>query len=333
MEKEGAFDMQYLDSLNRTPANFISWVCIVASTFGGRSVYEVRFHGRGGQGAVMAAQALADAAFVEGNYAVAFPLFGAERRGAPVLAFTRVDKYKINTKTKVYNPDYVVVLDDKLIDFVNVGEGLTKDGMAILNSDKEPEDIDLGMVVETATVDATTVALRVLGVPITNSAILGAFSKATGLVSLESIKRGIMDIFGPRIGDASAKKNARAAEEAYDETLSGKCKGERKYEIREQWLPDYKDLPLCLATKPMKTEVGLVGPGSSVENKTGSWRTFKPEYDEEKCTNCLLCWIYCPDGAIERLDEPRKLRIDYDYCKGCGVCAEVCPVEAIRMVR
>jgi pyruvate ferredoxin oxidoreductase delta subunit len=72
--------------------------------------------------------------------------------------------------------------------------------------------------------------------------------------------------------------------------------------------------------------------GSSLEYKTGTWRAFKPVVDEAKCTFCLLCWIYCPDGAIKRLDNKGKISIDYDYCKGCGICASECPVKAISMV-
>lgn len=72
--------------------------------------------------------------------------------------------------------------------------------------------------------------------------------------------------------------------------------------------------------------------GSSLEYKTGTWRAFKPVVDEGKCTFCLLCWIYCPDGAVKRFDSSRKISIDYDYCKGCGICASECPVKAISMV-
>jgi 2-oxoacid:acceptor oxidoreductase gamma subunit (pyruvate/2-ketoisovalerate family)/2-oxoacid:acceptor oxidoreductase delta subunit (pyruvate/2-ketoisovalerate family) len=294
-------------------------------------MYEVRFHGRGGQGAVMAAQSLADAAFIEGNYAVAFPYFGAERRGAPVLAFARVDANKIYRKTQIYKPDYVIVLDDKLIDLINVAEGLSKDGMAILNSTKKPEEIQLENEVRTATVDATTIALDVLGVPITNSVMLGAFAKATGLVKIESIEKGIMDIFGARIGERIAKKNAKAARTAYERTAIGTCKGGRIFKKEKKWLPTYKELPLGLATRAMKTDAGLVGPGSFVENKTGSWRTFKPIIDKEKCIECLFCWFYCPEGCISRTSN--GLKIDYDYCKGCGICANECPANAIEMVR
>jgi len=294
-------------------------------------MYEVRFHGRGGQGAVMAAQALASAAFIEGNYAVAFPYFGAERRGAPVLAFTRVDKKRIYTKTQIYEPDYVVVLDDRLIQLVNVAQGLKENAVAVVNSQKKPEELDLGIPIKVGVVDATTVALEVLGAPITNSAILGAFAKTTDEIKIESIEDGIRDIFGHRIGEELGEKNAKAARTAYERTVVGTCKGERKFKEVKQWLPTYKELPLGAATRPMKTDAGLVGPGSFVDNKTGSWRTFKPVYDKEKCNMCRFCWFFCPEGCIH--DKKEYMEFDFDYCKGCGICANECPKEAIEMVR
>jgi 2-oxoacid:acceptor oxidoreductase gamma subunit (pyruvate/2-ketoisovalerate family)/2-oxoacid:acceptor oxidoreductase delta subunit (pyruvate/2-ketoisovalerate family) len=294
-------------------------------------MFEVRFHGRGGQGAVMAAQALASAAVIEGQYAVAFPFFGAERRGAPVLAFARVDKDHIYGKTQVYEPDYIVVLDDRLIELVNVLQGLKPDAVAIVNSTSKPEEIDLGREMKTGAVDATTIALEVLGAPITNSAILGAFAKTTGELKIESIEEGIKDIFGKRIGEELGVKNANAAHKAYDQTVVGTCKGEKKYEVVKKWLPTYKELPLGAATPAMETDAGKVGPGSFIENKTGSWRTFMPKYDQETCNMCLFCWFYCPEGCITR--EQEKMEIDFDYCKGCGICANECPKDAIEMVR
>jgi len=294
-------------------------------------MYEVRFHGRGGQGAVMAAQALASAAFAEGKYAVAFPFFGAERRGAPVVAFARVDDKKIRIKTQVYEPDYVVVLDDSLTDQVNVTAGLKEGGILIVNTQKKPEELNLEKCVDTATVDATSIALEVLGSSVTNSAILGAFAKATGKVKMDSVDAGIMDIFGARIGEKNAKKNVAAAAKSYEKTVLGKCRGGRQFVAKKQWLPTYKELPLGLSTKAMKTDAGLVGPGSFVENKTGSWRTFRPEKDDTKCNKCLFCWYFCPEGCIIRKGE--ALTINLDYCKGCGICAHECPKEAIKMVR
>jgi 2-oxoacid:acceptor oxidoreductase gamma subunit (pyruvate/2-ketoisovalerate family)/2-oxoacid:acceptor oxidoreductase delta subunit (pyruvate/2-ketoisovalerate family) len=279
----------------------------------------------------MAAQALASAAVIEDQYAVAFPFFGAERRGAPVLAFARVDKNHIYGKTQVYEPDYIVVLDDRLIELVNVLEGLKPEAIAVVNSKLKPEELDLGKEMKIGVVDATSIALEVLGAPITNSAILGSFAKTTGELKIESIEKGIKDIFGRRIGEELGEKNAKAARKAYENTIVGTCKGEKKYQDVKKWLPTYKELPLGGATPSIQTDAGLVGPGSFIENKTGSWRTFKPIYDQEKCNMCLFCWFYCPEGCIERQDE--KMEIDYDYCKGCGICANECPKEAIEMVR
>jgi 2-oxoacid:acceptor oxidoreductase gamma subunit (pyruvate/2-ketoisovalerate family)/2-oxoacid:acceptor oxidoreductase delta subunit (pyruvate/2-ketoisovalerate family) len=279
----------------------------------------------------MAAQALASAAHIEGGYATAFPFFGAERRGAPVLAFTRIDDKKIYRKTQVYEPDYVVVLDEGLLDTVNVVEGLKDGGIVVVNTAKRPEEIDVGMDVKIATVDATSVALEVLKQPATNSSILGAFSKATDLVKIESIEKGILQVFGDRLGPRIGEKNAKAARVAYDKTVVGDSKGKRELRAAEKWLPDVNDLPIGVAGVPLKTSAGAVGPGSFLENKTGSWKVFHPEYDKEKCTMCNFCWFYCPEGCIYRKDD--CMEFDMDYCKGCGICANECPVEAIRMVR
>jgi len=279
----------------------------------------------------MAAQALASAAYAEGGYATAFPFFGAERRGAPVLAFTRIDTKRIYRKTQVYEPHHVVVLDEGLLETVNVVEGLQKGGIVIINTPRRPEEIDVGIDVRIATVDATSVALEVLKQPATNSSILGALAKATGLVSIESIEAGIMQVFGDRLGPKIGEKNARAARVAYDKTIIGDSQGHRLLKATEKWLPDVNELPLGVAGVSMQTAAGAVGPGSFVENKTGSWKVFRPEYDREKCTMCNFCWFYCPEGCIYRKDD--HMEFDMDYCKGCGICANECPVDAIKMVR
>ena len=279
----------------------------------------------------MAAQALASAAFQEGGYATAFPFFGAERRGAPVLAFTRIDKKRIYRKTQVYEPDFVVVLDEGLIEGVNVVEGLKKGGMVIVNSAKKPEEIDVGIDVKVATVDATSVALEVLKQPATNSAILGAIAKVTGLVKIESVEKGIMQVFGDRLGPKVGELNGRAARVAYDRTIIGESHGHRKIQPTKKWLPDVNELPIGVASVKMQTEAGMVGPGSFKENKTGSWKVFHPEYDKEKCTMCNFCWFYCPEGCIYRKGD--HMEYDMEYCKGCGICANECPTDALKMVR
>ena len=157
-----------------------------------------------------AARLLAEAAFLEGKYSQAFPFFGAERRGAPVLAFARFNDKEIRVRTQVYEPDYVIVLDPFLPEVVDVVAGLKQGGIIVLNSKKAVQF----PLVKTAFVDATAIAMATLGAPITNTAMLGAFAKATGMVKLESLTEAIKGYFSAKI----AEKNAMAVKEAYEKT-------------------------------------------------------------------------------------------------------------------
>lgn len=173
---------------------------------------EIRFHGRGGQGVVTAARLLAEAAFLEGKYCQAFPFFGAERRGAPVVAFARIDNKPIRVRTQVYEPNHVVVLDPTLPEAVNVVAGLKRGGLAVINAKKTPEGIKSAKV---ALTDATAIAIETLGVPITNTAMLGALAKATEVVSLDSLVKSIERHFKGKL----AEKNVAAIKAAYDRTV------------------------------------------------------------------------------------------------------------------
>ena len=155
---------------------------------------EIRFHGRGGQGAVIASNILAEAAFREGMDVQAFPYFGVERRGAPVTAFTRLVDRPIRIKFQIYNPNYVVVLDESLLKAVDVTAGFQEGGIIIVNSVRTPEVMELENY-KVATVDATRIALdHGLGskvAPIVNTILLGAFATATDVVKLDSILSSI----------------------------------------------------------------------------------------------------------------------------------------------
>ena len=179
---------------------------------------EIRFHGRGGQGAVVASNLLANAAFLEGNDVQSFPYFGVERRGAPVTAFTRIDSKPIRIKSQIYNPDYVIVLDEILLESVNVAEGLKEDGILLINTSKKPREIDTNWKGKIATVDATKIAIKYrLGSknqPIVNTAILGGFAKATNKIRLKSIVESIKQM-APR----KKEENANAAIEAYEKVI------------------------------------------------------------------------------------------------------------------
>ena len=293
--------------------------------------YEVRFHGRGGQGAVMAAQALAVAAAHDGYSAIAFPFFGAERRGAPVLAFTRFGQERLRVRTQVYEPHFVVVLDESLIDTVDVLGGLRPGGMVVVNTTRSPDRLVLSKKAKSATVDATTIALEYTKQKAVNTAMLGAFAKATGLITLEGVEAGIMEVFGRRLSKEIADRNVAAARAAYEATRLGEADSGRVYPKATKWLPTAQELPAGLATPTLETPFGRVGVGSSPSNRTGGWRVERPILDAAKCTNCLLCWFYCPDGSIAR--GAKVVEIHYDYCKGCGVCAAVCAPKAIHMER
>lgn len=176
---------------------------------------EVRIHGRGGQGAVVASQILAEAAFREGMHVQAFPSFGSERRGAPVAAFVRLDRDPVLVRTQIYHPDGLIVLDQNLIlqKLVDVTAGLKEGGWILVNSSRDVEEFSNLGPYEVATVDASGIAVRHrLGSatsPIVNTAILGAMSTLTGVMSLDNLEAAIR-AFVPVKPD----ENAAAAREA-----------------------------------------------------------------------------------------------------------------------
>ena len=162
---------------------------------------EIRFHGRGGQGAVTSAELLALAAIGEGKYAQAFPSFGPERRGAPVVAFCRIDDERIRIRANVSEPDIVVVLDSSLLKIVNVAAGLKSNGVLVTTSPDSAESVRQNLKIKNrmAVVDALKIAREVLGVPITNTTMLGSSIRAQGLVKKESFLTPLRDRFGRRL--------------------------------------------------------------------------------------------------------------------------------------
>ncbi|MCD6358491.1 MAG: 2-oxoacid:acceptor oxidoreductase family protein [Dehalococcoidia bacterium] len=177
---------------------------------------EIRWHGRGGQGAVTSAEMIALAAIGGGMYAQAFPSFGPERRGAPVLAFNRISQKPIKVRSAIGYPDIVVVLDPKLLSVVDVSHGLSEQGLIILNTKKQLVDIksEFNVKHHMAIVDATSIAHEILGLPIVNTAMLGALIKASEVIELDLLDVPIRNRFG-RVGE----KNVKACRRAYAETL------------------------------------------------------------------------------------------------------------------
>jgi 2-oxoacid:acceptor oxidoreductase gamma subunit (pyruvate/2-ketoisovalerate family) len=185
-----------------------------------KSIVEFRWHGRGGQGAWTASELLARTALDEGKYIQSFPEFGPERMGAPVTAFTRISTEPIRLHCAIYDPDVVVVLDNTLLKSVPVTSGLTRDdSVLIINSAEEPAVVRKNLGVTKGkvwTVPATEIALRILGAPITNTALLGCVAKATNIVTLEGIQKTLKGRFRLDL----AEKNFAVIKEAYLEAKS-----------------------------------------------------------------------------------------------------------------
>jgi len=180
-----------------------------------KTLIEIRWHGRGGQGAVTSAEILAQAAIAEDKYAQAFPSFGPERRGAPVQAFNRVDsRQPVRIRADITQPDYVVVLDPGLLGKVNVTSGLKNEGKVIINTRKTSAEIksEFGIKYPVVTVNATKIAREVLGVPIVNTTMLGAVIKVTGVVDKKSAYEPLQKRFG-KIGE----RNIKAMETAFEQ--------------------------------------------------------------------------------------------------------------------
>lgn len=177
---------------------------------------EVRFHGRGGQGAVTSAEMVAMAAIGKGKYAQAMPSFGAERRGAPVMSFARIDDHPITIRQEIVEPDAVVVLDPTLLATIPITSGLKKGGIVVLNTHRTIAEMrkNLNTSERIAVVDATAIAKQLLGRPITNTTMLGALIKVTGILKPEDLVEPLNHRFGK-----IAAKNLEALKKAYNETI------------------------------------------------------------------------------------------------------------------
>lgn len=180
-----------------------------------KKIIEIRIHGRGGQGAVTTGQLIAIAAFYDGKQCQTFPLFGLERTGAPVEAYVKISNACIDSRAQVYNPDIVVVLDSTLSSVVDVTSGLKEDGVLIINTNKKKEDLGIKGDFKIFCVDANSVAMKIFGSPIVNTAAIGALAAATNVVTLQSINRALDDKFAKTKGKELADKNKKAVEEVY----------------------------------------------------------------------------------------------------------------------
>ncbi|MBI5119322.1 2-oxoacid:acceptor oxidoreductase family protein [Candidatus Poribacteria bacterium] len=278
---------------------------------------EIRFHGRGGQGAVIAAKVLADAFFREGKHVQSFPVFGTERRGAPIAAFTRVADEHILVRCNIYKPDIVVVLDPLLLNETDVTAGLKSGGVILLNWLLDDASIpDLGPY-DITVVNATDIAVhRGLGTrinPIVNTSVLGAFARVTGLVGIESVVECIRD------GVPKGKdKNADAAREAYEQ-----ARVVRRATAKSAKPQKPRPAAGIVFSRRSEMPLGDIARGGVSCGPTGSWRHMRPRY-ENKLSPCTAA---CPAG--ESVEAWLRSVEAGEYAEACRLIKSVNPLPRV----
>lgn len=289
-------------------------------------VTNIRFHARGGQGGVTAAQLVV---LAYDGPAKCFPKFGAERMGSPTEAFAKVSQEPeaIRSNNEVYVPRYVGVLDDTIIKDVCVTNGLPPGGWLIVNTVKDIDTLkeftgrdDLNYAI----VDATGLAIETLGRPITNTAILGALSKVSGLFSLEQLEEAINYQFRGSL----VEKNVNLVRKVYEkvDTYPVDIPWEPEKAKKPQW--NHLELNYPGAKDYSIGEVWYTPAGSEAVD-TGAWGAYEISFDPAHCIQCQACYFACPDMCIEREQQENGewhiVGTDKGHCKGCRLCVEVCP--------
>lgn len=301
-------------------------------------VINLRFHARGGQGGVTASNLCVEAFY---GYGVCQPKFGAERMGSPTESYVRLSANAdlIRSNEQVYGPHFVSVLDPSLLGEIDVTAGIPKGGWLIVNTSLDQISIQEAVGrkdINIATIDATRIALDVLGRNITNTIILGTLISVSHIFTFEELSDAIMRRFTGEL----AAKNIEAIKQAIEETCLYDIGTDPDFTVDSKipWqqvdlgLPGYKELDKAGV---WYTDEKIIPVGSDQVN-TGSWGEYEVIWDEEKCTDCAQCWYICPDFAIVREKGEDDLwhmsGIDTFHCKSCLNCVNICPVDALSNV-
>ncbi len=283
-------------------------------------------HGRGGQGIKTASQILGSAGFYSGFQAQDFPLYGAERRGAPVIAFTRISKDAILERGPISSPDIILIGDETLLNDPQSAPlcGAEPTTIIFVNSNHRPKE--LSQKFEVITANLTDLCLqRLNGRTIYSSALSAVGARLLGTIELEDLLQAVEDEL-PGVSSQMLKGNLDLAREVFEmvQPVAIPQRVEKaltaKPLVFPQHLPVVDGAPIIL------------DPGNMALRKTGNWRVERPEIDYDHCNKCLICYARCPDGVISLAPDGRP-EIDYDHCKGCLICAQECPGHFIKTVR
>ena len=287
----------------------------------------VRFHGRGGQGAKTASRILGTAAFLEGFVAQDSPIYGAERRGAPVSAFTRIAKDPIRERGIITRPDLVVVADVTLIGdpAARVLDGIDERTAVFVNSPLSAEQIraETSLPGRLTILDLTEIALQRFGKREAISSLLGAVAGRLVGLHQESIRKAIAEELADLgLSPSVIERNQTVAVQCYEAVQPVVV----ETGVPQPIVPVQLQAPVY--ESPTRGTARISAAANSILRETGGWRTFRPVLVPDKCNGCWLCFTYCPDGVISMTKEDRPV-IDYDHCKGCQICVHECPTEAL----
>jgi pyruvate ferredoxin oxidoreductase gamma subunit len=297
-------------------------------------MYRIRFHGRGGQGIKTAGRVLGTAFFLEGFEVQDAPRYGAERRGAPIFAYVRASKEKINERGIISKPDLIVTADESLITIPSAGVLLGAMEHTVLLI-KDGEDANIwkerinfpGAVITVSVADKKEEKLRV---PPLGAVCVGAAARLIGVISREELVQAIREEL-ILTGETAMEKNIKFALTAYDlmSDHAGCVREGESISAESYESPEWVDMPFEDARI---SSPAIYAAATSVEVKTGLWRTMRPVIDYTQCRKCWwLCSTFCPDSSISLNDEGYP-RIDYEHCKGCLICAVRCLRHAIGVI-
>jgi pyruvate ferredoxin oxidoreductase gamma subunit len=297
-------------------------------------MYRIRFHGRGGQGIKTAGRILGSAFFNEGFEVQDAPVYGAERRGAPMLAYVRAARAPIQERGAITHPDLVIVADESLVPVpaANVLQGLTNRTVLLIHSAESraawKERLKLTGAIVTLPVSAEVAERSEL--PYIGAICAGAAARLTGVIRRAALEDAIRAELGAH-GEAVVAQNLKQAQVAYDamQAQAGLVAEGGAIAATDYAAPEWVELPFEAARVAAPD---VFAPGTSAQVKTGLWRTMRPVIDYALCHRCAwVCSTLCPDSAI-RVRADGAPEIDYDHCKGCMICVTVCPPHAIRAV-
>lgn len=296
-------------------------------------MYRIRFHGRGGQGIKTASRILGSAFFHEGYEVQDAPRYGAERRGAPIFAYVRADKNPIHERGVIINPDLVIVADDSLVTIPAAGvlQGLDSHAVLLINS-HEGADTWQQRLNTKATVLVLPVQQTIEDrseLPYVSAACVGAAARLIGVIPKAALSQAIADELED-LPEERIEANREHAFDAYEAMASHEHSVQQRpsISVADYTDPEFVSIPFEDARVSTPT---IHGGATSVEVRTGLWRTMRPVIDYDRCHHCWwICSSSCPDNAINI--EDNKPVVDYDHCKGCMICVAQCPSHVISAI-